>query len=70
MSHSEGYPDMGHTTGFYQGVTSERERIINLIEEELKAIKALPLAENDGRVVIAKMAVVEGLINKITNTLL
>jgi hypothetical protein len=35
VSHSENYQDTGHTTAFYQGVASERERIIKLIEETL-----------------------------------
>jgi hypothetical protein len=32
VRHSENYQDTGHTTGFYQGVTAERERIIKMLE--------------------------------------
>lgn len=32
MSHTPGKPDIGYTTGFYEGVAAERERIIELLD--------------------------------------
>ena len=34
MSHSESFTDTGSTSVFYQGIESERERIIKLLEDE------------------------------------
>ena len=35
MSHSESYTDTGATSAFYQGVTAERERIVELLESKI-----------------------------------
>jgi hypothetical protein len=35
VSHTPGQPDNGHTTGFYEGVTAEQERIIKLAENRI-----------------------------------
>jgi hypothetical protein len=41
VSHSESYTDTGPTSAFYQGVDSERERIIKDLVLEIQTAKEL-----------------------------
>jgi hypothetical protein len=41
MSHSDRFTDTGSTSAFYQGVESERERIIRLLEQKADSFQAM-----------------------------
>ena len=60
--------DLIHTNArvaFDQGVRTERNAVLNKLQEELGRVKALPFAENEGKVVLAQMAAIEKLIARI-----
>jgi hypothetical protein len=60
--------DLIHTNArvaFDQGVRTERNAVLNKLQEELGRIKKLPFADNEARVVIAQMTAIEKVIARI-----
>jgi hypothetical protein len=60
--------DLIHTNArvaFDQGVKTERNAVIQKLQEELSRVKGLPFAENDARVILAQMSAIEKVIARI-----